>query len=418
MMCFDGIKPYYTKGIVLDKAATTQVSSLIVQEMTPYFIDNFFNPSALYKPSKDVKEDINNAREIVANSINAKSNEIFFTSGGSESNSWVIQGFKKYWKKQGYNTVVITTPIEHKSVKLCVENEIDTYDFLSVNKKGQVNIDELENLLNVYRDCKLYDTYKILVSIQFANNEIGTVQHIKTISKLCHKYGAYFHTDAVQAYGHIPINVCHLDIDYMSVSGHKVGLPKGIGFLYKKENAPLSPIIYGMQENGMRGGTENVPYIMAFTKTIKESFDFVFYSQDKEIIRSVNNSIKLTRQYFVDKLLNTFNCTINKSKNHLYNIVSVTFNYNITAEALMYMLETADIYIGTGSACNSQSNKPSYVLKAIGLSDWDAVRTVRFSFDIGFSFDVKSFFEKVDYIIEEIKKAIKLLDNNAKFKDE
>ena len=219
-------------SIYLDAASTTKVKPEVVEVMMPYLIDKFYNPSALYSEASKIKEDIESARKTIGGFINANSNEILFTSSGSESNCWAIQGFVNRCIARGSNPCVITSVIEHKSILECVDNlnNVDVH-YIGVDKEGFVNISQLKDMLFY---AKYICNEEVLVSIQFANNEIGTIQHIKDIATEVHRFNGVFHTDAVQAFGHIPIDVQELDIDMMTVSGHKIGTPKGVGFLYKK----------------------------------------------------------------------------------------------------------------------------------------------------------------------------------------
>lgn len=380
-------------AIYLDNAATTKPKNEVIEAMLPYITDTWYNPSSLYSPATEVKKKIEEARKTVGNIINAKPNEIFFTSGGSESNCLAIQGFIKNCFFDDKRPVIITSAIEHKSILECTKNvDADVYH-LEVNADGFVDIDTLEALLRYQEDSD-----KILVSIQFANNEIGTVQRVKKIGELAHKYNAIFHTDAVQAFGNIRINVQEMNIDMLSASGHKIGTPKGVGFLYKKEDINIQPIIYGTQMDGLRGGTENVPYIIGMAKAVELS----------DIGRSDFSKIadmSSKRSYFMNVLKSRFDCKINGSEDYrLSNNISVTFPQNITGEALLYMLDMSDIYVSTSSACNAHSIEPSYVLKAIGLTNEEAMRTIR----ITLSEDIT--YKDIETVINEIDKCIKIIN--------
>lgn len=380
--------------IYLDNAATTKPKKEILGAIMPYLIDMWHNPSSLYSPSTNIKEKIEESREVIAKFINANNNEIYFTSGGSEGNSWAIQGFVNECWSQCKTPIVITSKIEHKSILNCIYNlDADVY-FVGVDSNGMINLNNLEDVLEelIYQeeDCG------ILVSIQFANNEIGTCQHIKMISDIVHKYHGVFHTDAVQAFGHIPINVKDLGIDMMTASGHKIGALKGSGFLYKKSGVKIKPLIYGTQENGMRGGTENVIGIIGLAEAVKHINFGVNYSRIENMCDK--------RDYFIRMLENNFGCILNGCHEYrLPNNINVTFPQNITGESLLYMLDTSGIKVSTGSACNSHSINPSYVLKAIGLTDDGAMRTIRFSLSDDISY------EEIDYVIREIDNAIKII---------
>ena len=382
-------------SIYLDAAATTKTKQRVLDAMMPYFTTKWYNPSASYGEANKIKEDIYNARKNIGKYINADASEIFFTSCGSESNSWAIQGFVNHCIAENKKPCIITSVIEHKSILSCIESlvykDIDKC-FIHVDNEGFIDLQELENALS----CANSLCNKILVSIQFANNEIGTVQHVKEISELAHKYGAVFHTDAVQAFGQIPIDVKAFDIDMMSVSGHKIGASKGIGFLYKKNSIEISPLIYGSQMDELRGGTENVPYIIGLEKAIQ----LIRIDEEYQL------RLTVLRKNFIT-MLKGIGCKLNGSiDNRLPNNINVTFNHNITGEALIYMLEMSDIYIAAGSACNSNAIEPSYVLKAIGLNNEDANRTIRISLPENITMD------EISTVVNEIEKAIKLIELN------
>ena len=378
-------------SIYLDSASTTKVKQEVVEAMKPYFIEQYYNPSSLYSPATKIKEDIERARKIVGNFIGANSNEIYFTSSGSESNCWAIMGFINHCNRRNKEATIITSTIEHKSIMECVKHMNVDVHYVDVDKFGFINMHSLELLLhNAYNEAK-----EILVSIQFANNEIGTTQNIKEIASLVHKYDGLFHTDAVQAIGQFPIDVKELEIDLLSCSGHKLGAHKGIGFLYKKNGIEIDPLIYGSQMDGMRGGTENVPYIIGMAKTI-------------ELCDVSNNKIEgmcRKRDYFTNELIRNFGCMVNGSlDSRLPNNINVTFPKNITGESLLYMLDMSDIKVSTGSACNSKAIEPSYVLRAIGLSDEDAMKTIRITLSDDITYD------EIDYVIAEIDKSLKLIE--------
>ena len=378
--------------IYLDEAATTKPKEEVINAMLPFFTDMWFNPSSLYGGAVEVARALEVSKYTISNSINAKCNEIYFTSGGSESNCWAIQGFVNYWKSRGKESVVITSTIEHHSIIECVENIDADFMFISVDKNGFINPRHLEQMLKQCRER--FGCCKIIVSLQYANNEIGTIQNISELISISHKYGAVFHTDAVQAFGHINIDVNELNVDMLSVSGHKIGCPKGIGFLYIKNGIKINPIIYGTQNNGLRGGTENVPYIIGLSKAVS-------LIDDSKTVK-----IKKIRDYAIDKLIDTFHVTLNGDKEcRLPNNINVSFPYNVTGESLIYLLDMCDVYVSSGSACNSHIDKPSHVLKAIGLSDEDARRSLRITLS------EETTKEDIDKAIYEIDKQIKILES-------
>lgn len=389
--------------IYLDNAATTQPKLEVVQAMLPYICEEWYNPSALYNKSTKVKMAVENARKVIGDFINAEANEIFFTSGGSESNCWAIQGFINHCISNNQTPSIITSVIEHKSILSCVDSLNVDVHYIDVDNKGYINMKMLEDVLAFYHIH--YPNNKVLVSIQFANNEIGTIQHINDIATLIHRYNAVFHTDAVQVFGHSIIDVKSLGIDMMSASGHKIGMCKGIGFLYKKSNVSINPLIYGTQEFGMRGGTENVPYIVGMAKAVelcKKQWDD-FMNQFKAATTNVLTLADI-REYMICELKSKFNAKINGDEIfRLGNNINVTFPQNVTGEALIYLLEMSDIYVSAGSACNAHSTKPSHVLKAIGLTDEETARTLRITLPENCGKAT------VDKVIYELGKQIKLL---------
>lgn len=389
--------------IYLDNAATTKPSQKAIEAALPYLTEQWQNPSSLSRQSRNIYDVIGQARKDIADYIGANSSEVYFTSGGSESNCWAIQGFVNYWLKQKYEPVVITSEIEHKSIIECVKNYCDklinpeTY-FVDVDSDGYVDLEELEDMIK--DEIELIFRCKPLVSIQLANNEIGTIQPIKKIAELVHKYGGVLHTDATQVVGHLPVDVNELDVDMLSASAHKFNGLKGSGFLYIRDGVKIEPLIYGSQNNGMRGGTENVIGIVAMATALKNC-DTSFADG------SPNSRLIEIKRKLIEKLSKVpYNIQINNERlgsTFLPSILSITILENVTAEAVLYMLDSAGIQISSGSACNSRTNKPSYVLKAIGLSDWDSVRTIRISFNENLTE------EDIDRFVLELKKAIEIL---------
>lgn len=375
--------------IYLDSSATTKVKPEILEAMIPYFTDKWYNPSSLYSPSVEVKNDIESAREIVGNFIGAGGNEIYFCSCGSEADNWAIKGVAKIMTKKGKRHL-ITTTIEHHAVlnsMKALEKDGFEITYLPVDKYGLVTLKQIQDAIRP-------DT--ALVSIMYANNEIGSIEPISEIGELCHKNNVLFHTDAVQAVSNIKINVEKQNIDLLSMSAHKFGAPKGIGALYIKNGVEVTNLIDGgSQMDGRRAGTENVPYIIGMAKAV-ELCD-INAQKTKELCDK--------RDYFIKRLVEEFGCTVNGSLEYrLVNNVNVTFPQNITGESLLYTLDMSDIFISVGSACNSHSFQPSHVLEAIGLSDEEAMRSVRFSL----SDDIT--YEDIDYVIQEIGKAIMLIE--------
>lgn len=379
--------------IYLDNAATAKyrnVDDIIVDTMTTAMRDSWLNPSSLY--ASNIREKINKCRANVAKFIGASSDEIIFTSGASESNNAAIRGWVDYMRMNTLQPInVITTRIEHKSILGAVQNGTlgARVHYCDVDAFGLVDYRLLKNLLMI---CENEPT---LVSIHMANNEIGTLQDIKGISDLVHKYGGILHTDATQILPYFSIDVEKLGIDMMSASGHKFSpVLKGVGFLYKKKCINIHPFIYGTQENGLRGGTENTFGIIGLSKAI-EHCD-VSYEKIKEICEK--------RNYFIELLKSKFDCLLNGSFSRLPNNINVTFPQDITGEALLYMLDLGDVKVGVGSACNSRSIEPSYVLKEIGLTDEESMKTVRFTLSEDITYD------DINFVINEIDKCIRIIE--------
>ena len=383
------------KMIYLDASATTKVKPEVLEAMTPYFTDKWQNPSSLYRSASAIKNDIEKARNTVGGFIGANSKEIYFTSGGSESNCWAIQGFVHHWRAKGCGVSVVTSTIEHKSILSCANALYDAKVYaVGVDGEGFLKMEALENRLQHIRDKNPRD--KILVSVQNSNNEIGTVQKTAEISRLVHRYGAVSHSDAVQSFGHIPVNVAELGVDMLSASGHKIGCPKGIGFLYIKDGIEIAPLIHGSQMDGLRGGTENVPYIMGMAKAVELLSEAPGTAVALDCLR---NHMMLELQ--------SLGCTINGSiDNRLPNNISVTFAQDITGEAMVYLLDACGIEISTGSACNAHFNEPSHVLKAIGLSDEQCAKTIRITLPSDITM------KQIDMTVQEIAKQTLLLSKH------
>ena len=378
------------RKIYLDSASTTYVSSEVMDEMTSCFNVVYGNAGSLHTFGRDAMALVDKARDRVKEAIHAnKANEIYFTSGGSEANNWAIMGVARANKSKGKH--IITSQIEHHSVlNAChyLEKEGFEVTYLPVDETGLVDIAEL---LHAIRK----DT--ILISIMAINNEVGTVQNVKAIANIAHDYGILFHTDAVQAVGHIQLDVQDMQIDLMSMSAHKIHGPKGVGALYIRNGVEIDPIICGGedQERGLRGGTENVPGIVGFGKAIEIA-----------VANQVVNNKKLRdiRERFVAKL--TEKIPYFKVNGHPHQksnaILNVSF-YGVEGESILMLLDLAGIYVATSSACTSKSMLPSHVLKAMGVSDEIAQSSVRFSFDTNIS---KS---DIDYAVDEIAKVVEKL---------
>lgn len=374
------------KIIYLDNAATTKIYESVVEKMSEYYNKEFYNPSGVYDPSQDVTKAINTSREVLASSINAKREEIFFTSCGTESDNWAIKGLAARFKK-GH---IITSKIEHHAVLhplKTLEKNGFAVTYLNVDRYGFIDLEELIHSIRP-------DTF--LVTIMYANNEIGTIEPIKDIGKICREHNILFHTDAVQAYGHIPIDVIEDNIDLLSSSGHKLGGPKGIGFLYKRTGVVLPSFLEGgAQENNKRAGTENVAGIIGMAEAAKISFKMM---QD-----NINYETDL-RNYFIERVLKEIPyCHLNGDLcQRLPNNISISFHF-IEGESLLLSLNRYGICCATGSACSSASLEPSHVLMAIGLTHDKAHGTLRFTI----SHETTK--NDIDYTIDVLKEEVKHL---------
>lgn len=376
--------------IYLDNAATTKVKDEVIESMMPYFKEDFSNPSSLYSFSNRSRDVIRIARSIIAKSINSNPSEIYFTSGGSESDNWALKGIAYANKNKGNH--IITTKIEHHAIldacKFLEDNGFEI-TYLDVDEYGVIDLNELESAIR---------PTTILISTMFANNEIGTIQPIKEIGDIANKHNILFHTDAVQAYCNVPIDVHETNIDLMSVSGHKVGSPKGIGFLYIKNCVKISPLIHGgKQEKGLRGGTENVPYIVGLGKAVELS--------SKDINNKIKHKTEL-RDYFMNTIETKIpNIKLNGARNNrLCNNINFSV-CGVEGESLLIMLDMNGVCVSSGSACTSGSLKPSHVLSAIGISDDMAHSSIRMT--IGN--DTTK--EDIDYTIKTLVDTVKRLRN-------
>lgn len=351
--------------IYADHAATTPLCEQAFDAMLPYLKGNFANPSSQYKIGLSAKQAINKARKNIAESLGCMANEIYFTSGGSESNSWAIWNLVlKSNLKQ-----ILTTPIEHHSI-LNAFNSMKTLGvgakYLKIDNTGLVDLNSLESQIK----------RASAVSIQYANNEVGTIQQIQEISDICRKNDVLFHSDAVQAVGHIKIDIN--SVDMLSASAHKFGGPKGIGFLYVKNGIKLKPLIYGGgQEFSYRGGTESVANIVGMAVALEKSINEMHEYQTK--MQNIENEFYKTLACQLPDVI--FN---GNKKSKISSIVSVTIP-NYLAEKLVYKMDMQDICISAGSACDQNASgkvNPSHVLTSMGITYDKAICTVRFSFGV------------------------------------
>ena len=340
------------KLIYLDNAATTKTAPEVVEAMIPYFTEHYGNPSSVYSFASHNKEVISQQREIIANAIGAAANEIYFTAGGSESDNWALKETANAYQNKGKH--IITTKIEHHAIlhtAQYLEKQGFEVTYLDVDEKGRVKLDDLKQAIRP-------DT--ILISVMFANNEIGTIQPIKEIGEIAKEHGILFHTDAVQAFGQVPINVDECHIDMLSASGHKLNGPKGIGLLYIRKGVKIRSLIHGgAQERKRRAGTENVPGIVGFGTAVDRAVRTMKERTEKEIE---------LRDYMIDRISKEIPyCRLNGHETlRLPNNVNFSFRF-IEGESLLIMLDMKGICGSSGSACTSGSLDPSHVLLAIGL---------------------------------------------------
>lgn len=378
------------KIVYVDHSATTYTKDEVLKEMLPYFTLKYGNASSLYSLGRQSRKAVDNARSQVAKALNANQDNIYFTAGGSESDNLILMGIARKNKKKGNH--IITTKIEHLAVlNACRRLEKEGFEvtYLDVGKDGLVNINEVQKAIR---------PTTILISIMFANNEIGTIEPIEEIGKLAKFKGIYFHTDAVQAIGNVTIDVKKMNIDALSLSAHKFYGPKGIGAAYIKKGIDFEPIIYGgHQELQKRAGTENVPGIVGLGKAIEIASNNV---------EEYNKKLLDIRNYFLKKLQeNIDGVIINGSlEKRLPGNVNISIP-NIDGESLILMLDMEGICASSGSACTAGSIDPSHVLLAIGLDKDIAKNSVRFTFGD------ENTKEDADYIIEKLLEIINKLRN-------
>jgi cysteine desulfurase len=351
--------------VYLDNASTTQVSKEVFEVMKPYLVSEFGNPSSLHNKGIRIRKVINSSRKQIAQLLNCDCKEIYFTSCGTESTNWALKGLAFANKTKGE---IITTKIEHHATLHTVQflEELGyIIHYLDVDKEGFINLTQLRRLIN---------NNTLVVSIILANNEIGTIQNIEEISKICETSSTYLHLDAVQAISHIPINIKELNVDLISISGHKFHAPKGIGLLYIKEGTHITNLMHGgQQENKLRSGTENVPYIVGITKAL----DIGINKYNKYADR-----LNKYAQYFLDKLKeNNIDFILNGPQigdNRLPGNLNISFK-DFDGSDITYYLNKAGIMVSTGSACDSTSIEPSHILKAINVPSDYIDASIRFS---------------------------------------
>ena len=373
------------KTIYLDNAATTKTRPEVVEAMLPYFTEYYGNPSSVYEFATPSKKAIAEARETIAKSLGAKTNEIYFTAGGSESDNWAIKATAEAYESKGKH--IITSKIEHHAVlHTCEYLEKRGFEitYLDVDENGLVKLDELTAAIRP-------DT--ILISVMFANNEIGTIEPIAEIGKIAHEHGVLFHTDAVQAYTQVPIDVEAMNIDMMSTSGHKINGPKGIGFLYIRKGVKIKSFIHGgAQERHRRAGTENVTGIIGLAKAAE--------------IATANMKERTAEEIKVrDHLIERIEKEIPYAKlngdrvKRLPNNVNFSFQF-VEGESMLILLESKGICASSGSACTSGSLDPSHVLLAIGLPHEIAHGSLRLTISDQITM------EDADYVVDNLKEIV------------
>ena len=376
------------KIIYLDNAATTKLSTDVYEAMKPYFDEYYGNASSIYRFAGEATKAVDAARATVADYLGAKPKEIYFTAGGSESDNWALKGVAFAKKDKGKH--IITSKIEHHAIlHTCEFLEQMGYEvsYIDVDENGVIKLDELEAAIRE-------DT--ILISVMFANNEIGTIEPIKEIGRIAHEHGVIFHTDAVQAYGHVPINVDELNIDILSASAHKFNGPKGVGIMYLRDSVKIGPFIHGgSQERGKRAGTHNTPGIVGLAKATEIS---VKTMQDRSAYET-----KL-RDYLIDRVLTEIPYTkLNGHKtDRLPNNTNFSFRF-IEGESLLIMLDQKGICGSSGSACTSGSLDPSHVLLAIGLPHEIAHGSLRLTLS------EENTKEEIDKTVDDLKAIVERL---------
>ena len=374
--------------IYLDNAATTKTAPEVVDAMLPYFSEYYGNASTIYSLGAESKKAMDHARQTIADSLGAKPEEIYFTAGGSESDNWALKATAEAYASKGKH--IITTKIEHHAILHTCEY-LEKRDFeityLNVDRDGLISLDELKAAIRP-------DT--ILISVMFANNEIGTIEPIAEIGEIAKEHGVLFHTDAVQAYAQVPINVDEMHIDMLSASGHKLNGPKGIGFLYIRKGVKIRSFVHGgAQERSRRAGTENIPGIVGLGAAVERAMRIMDTKTRKEIE---------LRDYLIGRLENEIpHCWLNGHRTkRLPNNINFSFLF-IEGESMLIMLDMKGICASSGSACTSGSLDPSHVLLAIGLKHEEAHGSLRLTLS------EESTKEEMDIVAEEVKKIVQRL---------
>jgi cysteine desulfurase len=374
--------------IYADNAATTRVSKRVLDAMMPYFTENYGNASSIYSIGRNAKKALEDARERIAKVLGAEPSEIYFTSGGSESDNWAIRGTAERLGAKGKKHIVTSAFEHHAVLHVCEYLEKNGYEvtYVPVNANGIINPEDVRKAIRP-------DT--ALVTIMYANNEIGTIQPIGEIAKICHEAGVLFHTDAVQAIGNVPINVKEQGIDMLSLSGHKIHAQKGIGVLYIKKGTLIPNLIFGGgQERGKRAGTENIPAIVGLAEAMEAAVENIPAKVEK---------VSKMRDRLIDGILKIPRTRLNGDREkRLCGNVNVSIE-GIEGESLLLMLDMKGICASSGSACTSGSLDPSHVLLALGLKHEVAHGSLRLSIS------EENTDEEIDYILEVIPQIVEKL---------
>ncbi|MCI9238442.1 cysteine desulfurase NifS [Lachnospiraceae bacterium 50-23] len=383
--------------LYMDNAATTKTAPEVLDAMLPYFSEHFANPSSVYRFASDNKEAVSRQRDIIAETLGANSNEIYFTAGGSESDNWALKAAAEAYRKKGNH--IITTKIEHHAVLHTaeyLERQGFEITYLDVDEDGKISLDELRAAIR---------PTTILISVMYANNEIGTIQPIREIGGIAREHEVLFHTDAVQAYGQLPIDVDECRIDMLSASGHKLNGPKGIGFLYIRKGVKIRSFIHGgAQERKRRAGTENVPGIIGMGAAARRAAA----TREERVQKELE-----VRDYLIGRVLDEipYSRLNGHRKDRLPNNANFSFRF-IEGESLLIMLDGKGICASSGSACTSGSLDPSHVLLAIGLPHEIAHGSLRLTINEEITK------EDIDYVVESLKEIVgRLRDMSPLYED-
>ncbi|WP_295148034.1 cysteine desulfurase family protein [uncultured Peptoniphilus sp.] len=373
--------------IYMDNAATTRITDSVFQAMLPYLKENYGNPSAIYSLGQRSRAAIENSRIKIAEILGVKASEIYFTSSGSESDNWALKGSLL----PNQENHIISSKIEHPAILNSLK-KIEKWggetSLVSVDNEGFVDLDEIESSIK--------DSTR-LISIMFANNEIGTIEPLAEIAKIAKKKNILFHTDAVQAMGNIKFKIQDIGVDMLSLSGHKLGAPKGIGLLYVKEGVELESFLDGgEQERGQRASTENLASIVGLARALEDAYNNI--EENTSITREL-------RDYTIEKLLNIDGVILNGPREkRLPGNINITLK-NTKPQTMVQYLDMFDIFVSSGSACAAGSINPSHVLRAIGRSEEDSLSMLRLSLNH------ENTREECDYVVEKIKQGMKKFKN-------